>query len=164
MAGRRCSIATRRASIFSVKGKSLTDLDNLPEPDELLDTAGALESALGAQAERRVLQHQSGVTSAVFSPNGARVLTSSDNTARIWDAASGQELAVLRGHEGSVTSAVFSSDGARVITASYDNTARIWETWPTVQALVEEARRRMPRQLTPEQEQHFGLRSGSSGD
>jgi hypothetical protein len=44
----------------------------------------------------------------VFDPRGARVLTASeDNTARLWDAASGAELAVLRGHEHSVLSAVF---------------------------------------------------------
>ena len=43
-----------------------------------------------------------------------------DNTARLWDAASGQELQVLRGHEDTVRSAVFSPDGARVLTASED--------------------------------------------
>ena len=50
-----------------------------------------------------------------------------DNTARLWDAASGQELRVLRGHESRVSSAVFSPDGARVLTASDDNTARLWD-------------------------------------
>ena len=64
----------------------------------------------------------------MFSPDGARVLTASeDNTARLWDAASGQELRVLRGHEDAVRSAVFSPDGARVLTASGDNTARLWD-------------------------------------
>jgi WD40 repeat protein len=44
----------------------------------------------------------------VFDPAGARVLTTStDHTARLWDAATGAELAVLRGHEREVLSAVF---------------------------------------------------------
>ena len=64
----------------------------------------------------------------MFSPDGTRVLTASeDKTARLWDAATGQELQVLRGHEDWVHSAVFSPDGARVLTASADNTARLWD-------------------------------------
>jgi WD40 repeat protein len=52
---------------------------------------------------------------------------SEDRTARIWDAATGNEIAVLRGHEGSVTSAAFSPDGSRIVTASGDRTARVWD-------------------------------------
>ena len=66
--------------------------------------------------------------SAAFSGDGKRVVTASDdNTARIWDAESGKEIAVLKGHTGSVLSAAFSGDGKRVVTASDDNTARIWD-------------------------------------
>ena len=52
---------------------------------------------------------------------------SSDNTARIWDAASGKQIAVLNGHAFLVNSAAFSGDGKRVVTASADGTARIWD-------------------------------------
>jgi len=46
---------------------------------------------------------------------------------RIWDAASGREVAALQGHEADVNSAAFSPDGARIVTASSDKTARIWD-------------------------------------
>ena len=52
---------------------------------------------------------------------------SRDGTARIWDAASAKEMAVLRGHEGRVNSAAFRPDGSRIVPASGDNTARIWD-------------------------------------
>ena len=66
--------------------------------------------------------------SASFSPDGARIVTtSSDRTARLWDAATGQEILTLRGHEDQVLSASFSPDGARIVTASDDHTARLWD-------------------------------------
>src|SRR5215831_3734969 len=72
--------------------------------------------------------HDNAVRSAAFSPDGSRIVTaSSDNTARLWDAASAKEIAVLRGHDSSVNSAAFSPDGARIVTASWDKTARIWD-------------------------------------
>ena len=68
------------------------------------------------------------VTSAAFSPDGSRIVTASwDNTARIWDAATAKEIAVLRGHDYCVSSAAFSPDGSRIVTASEDKTARIWD-------------------------------------
>ena len=54
-----------------------------------------------------------------------QVLT--DRTVRLWDAASGEELAVLKGHESSVSSVVFSPDGSRIVSGSGDNTVRIWD-------------------------------------
>jgi WD40 repeat protein len=56
------------------------------------------------------------------------VTASLDKTARIWDTASGKELAVLRGHQGMVLSAAFSPDGTRIVTASWDGTARVWDS------------------------------------
>ena len=88
--------------------------------------------------------------SAAFSPDGTRIVTASgDRTARLWDVASGAEIAVLRGHDDSVReSAAFSPDGTRIVTASDDNTARIWPVFSTTQALVDYARSVMPRELT----------------
>jgi WD40 repeat protein len=68
------------------------------------------------------------VKSAIYNPAGSWVLTSGgDGTARIWDAATGSEIRVLRGHTAWVNTAVFDPSGQLVVTASGDKTARIWE-------------------------------------
>jgi len=79
--------------------------------------------------KRHILKaHEGPVNSAAFSPDGTRIVTASwDNTARLWDAASGREIAALKGHEGPVHSAAFSPDGTRIVTASDDRTARVWD-------------------------------------
>jgi WD40 repeat protein len=80
-------------------------------------------------ADRSIsLQHEGFVLDAAFDPDGQRVVTTSLVNARIWDAESGDELAVLRGHDGVVLSAVYSPDGERVATTSWDGTARIWDS------------------------------------
>ena len=44
--------------------------------------------------------HDDYVNCVGFSPDGAQILTASaDKTARIWDAATGAQIAVLQGHE-----------------------------------------------------------------
>jgi WD40 repeat protein len=62
-----------------------------------------------------------------FSPDGTRVVTANgDNTAQVWDAATGKPLVPPLQHQGGVLSAVFSPDGTRVVTSSEDRTARVW--------------------------------------
>ncbi len=51
-----------------------------------------------------------------------------DGTARIWDAATGQQLAALEGHEDGLIGATFSPDGLKILTHSLDQTARIWDS------------------------------------
>jgi WD40 repeat protein len=69
------------------------------------------------------------VLSVAFSPDGQTVLTGhADNTARLWDAATGQQIRQLVGHTGPVTSVTFSVDGHYVLTGSQDGTARVWDT------------------------------------
>lgn len=77
---------------------------------------------------RHALRHKGEVTSATFSPDGTRILTTSeDRTARLWDARTGQPLGAPMVHEHSVVSGAFSPDGARVITGAYNGSARIWD-------------------------------------
>lgn len=83
--------------------------------------AGSDEPALVIAA------HDDEVTSAVFSPEGSKILSASlDGTAKVWDAESGEPLNTLE-HNFSVHDARFSDDGSRIITASEGNTAQIWD-------------------------------------
>ena len=77
---------------------------------------------------KTLIAHRADVNMVKFSPDGDRIVTASyDNTARVWDVASGEEVAILSGHTNWVLGAEFSPDGDRIVTASYDNTARVWD-------------------------------------
>ncbi len=76
--------------------------------------------------------------SAVFSPDGTRVVTASwDKTARVWDAVTGKSLSRPFEHQDRVWSAAFSPDGTRVVTASWDRTAQVWHVLPNTGTLLE---------------------------
>ncbi|MFT5470562.1 MAG: energy-coupling factor transporter ATP-binding protein EcfA2, partial [Verrucomicrobiales bacterium] len=82
----------------------------------------------GAVDRSPPLTHEAQVINAHFSADGLRIVTASaDNTARIWDAASGMLIGKPLAHEAPVNNAQFSADGLRVVTASFDHTARIWD-------------------------------------
>jgi WD40 repeat protein/serine/threonine protein kinase len=71
--------------------------------------------------------HQDVVADVAFSPDGARILTTSwDKTAKLWDTVSGRLIASFP-HQGSVWHGTFSPDGDRILTASVDNTAKLWD-------------------------------------
>ena len=50
-----------------------------------------------------------------------------DQSVRIWDAASGQQLQQLEGHDDEVNSVSFSQDGKRIVSGSWDRSGRIWD-------------------------------------
>ena len=81
------------------------------------------------------------VKSAVFSADGRFVIAASDDqTARIWDAATGKEVLLLR-HKAPVQFALMTPDGRHLATAS--DTVRIWDLFPLPIAI-----QRKPRELS----------------
>ena len=100
-----------------------------------------------------------------YSPDGVRIVSGSlstadvavDNTVRVWDAASGAELIVLRGHENWIRSVAFSPDAGRIVSGSMDDTVRVWFVGKDDAALVDHACKRLPRDLSPAAIKRFNL-------
>jgi WD40 repeat protein len=96
-------------------------------------------------------RHSGALKSAVWSQDGGFVVTASDDmTARVWDAATGKEVHLLR-HKASVAFAAMTMEGRRVVTAS--DTVRIWDLDPLPIAIE-----RKPRELSPAEKDRFGIK------
>jgi WD40 repeat protein len=72
--------------------------------------------------------HRDTIWAHTFSPDGARLASAGeDQTARLWDPATGALLATCRGHISRVLSVAFRPDGARLVTTASDGTVRQWD-------------------------------------
>ena len=86
--------------------------------------------------------HEDTVTSAAFSSDGTRIVTSSsDRTARIWDATAAKEIEVRQGQQGIVDCAAFSPDGKHIVTA-VQGTVCIWDAATGEEIMVMPGNRR----------------------
>ena len=64
---------------------------------------------------------------ASFSPDGRYVVTgSSDNSARVWEVATGRLIGKPLLHDNWVRTVAFAADNQHVLTGSHDNTAQLW--------------------------------------
>lgn len=69
-----------------------------------------------------------GVNDLAFSLDGRQLATASqDQTIKMWDTSTGQELKTLRGHTGGVGCVAFTPDSQRLVSSSNDQTIRIWD-------------------------------------
>ena len=120
---------TRRIELLAHNGDKLLDSTSLTDLDPQMPvTVFILPPAEPGTLLLTLEDHISFVSFAVFSADGARVLTGSWDCARIYDTNTGELQRTLQGHEDFVHAAVCSADGARVLTAScHSTTAKIWD-------------------------------------
>lgn len=78
------------------------------------------------QAPLAVLPHGARVGTVAYSPDGSRLLTGSENTAKLWRADTGELIGQPMRHDGGVRFVAFSPDGQRLLTASTDKAVRLW--------------------------------------
>jgi WD40 repeat protein len=74
------------------------------------------------------LKHQNVANAVAFSPDGKTLLTgSSDNTVRLWDAATRKPLGTPLKHQSIVHAVAFSPDGKTLLTGGGDQPVRLWD-------------------------------------
>ena len=95
---------------------------------ELLTLKG--NRVLGAMIEKRppaMTGHTDGVSSVAISADGKRIISGSfDDTLKIWDATTGQEVFTLEGHAGGVWCVAVSADGKQIVSGGGDATVKVW--------------------------------------
>ena len=86
-----------------------------------------------------------------------RIVTGSlDQTAKVWDAATGRELLTLKGHTLGIQSVALSANGQRIVTGSDDGTAKVWQAATAQQVAAWQEEERVPSQ-------HLGRVGASRG-
>ena len=74
------------------------------------------------------LGHSDCVNSVAFSPDGAYILSGSDDKSlKLWDRQTGKIVKSYEGHSNRVNSVAFSPDGAYILSGSADKSLKLWD-------------------------------------
>ena len=114
-----------KLGVYTAKLRSALGLSDAIDRAARSSLAGTVaQSAL----EVILAGHKGSVTSASFSPDGTRIVTSSlDHTAKIWMASTGELVSTIPQQDNPVYGARFSPDGSKIVTASNDFVSHIWD-------------------------------------
>lgn len=100
---------------------------------------GTANATLNAQEPVVFSGHNGAVMMAEFVQGTGRVVTASaDQTAGLWDVATGKRIQTFAQHTGPLYSLAVSKDGRTLVTGAQDNTLRVWDL-PMAQPLVRHA-------------------------
>jgi WD40 repeat protein len=84
----------------------------------------------------RIFTERPGKTfSLAFCGNDVLASGESDNMARLWDTATGQQIATLSGHTGTVSTMTFEPKTRSLVTGSFDASVRFW-TLPRMEMTI----------------------------
>ncbi|MEX2187870.1 MAG: WD40 repeat domain-containing protein [Pirellulales bacterium] len=123
------NVAERRRTALWPMEKPIESLDVSPDGGKLLAADDANVHILDAATGKATATLKCGenLSAAAFVDGGRRVVTiGREQSAYLWDAATGQRVATLSGHQQSIESVCVSADGDRIVTAAGDGTARVW--------------------------------------
>ncbi|WP_314176100.1 WD40 domain-containing protein [Streptomyces winkii] len=88
-----------------------------------------LPDLLGNSLKRTLTGHSGRVTSVAVAPDGDWLASAGwDQTVRLWNASTGEEIRTLDGHTNIVTGVAIAPDGTWLASASWDDTVRLWNT------------------------------------
>ncbi|BAZ49856.1 WD-40 repeat-containing protein [Nostoc sp. NIES-4103] len=114
-------------SVRQLSGRPLRKNVNLEQVANQLAALALRRAIYTIQENNRLEGHSNYVWGVAFSPDGKTIASASlDNTVKLWNVATGEEIAILKGHSDEVRDVAFSPDGKTIASASLDKTVKLW--------------------------------------